>query len=54
MTTHQLAKHLLTLDDLPVVINGWGSEEGFTFEATGTEKDNERFLGPSNDGPLDV
>lgn len=34
MTAHQLAKALLAGPDLPVVINGWSSDEGFTFEVT--------------------
>jgi hypothetical protein len=28
MTAHELAELLKALPDLPVVINGWGSEEG--------------------------
>ena len=28
MKAHELAKWLLTLPDLPVMINGWGSDEG--------------------------
>lgn len=34
MTAHQLAQALLVGPDLPVVINGWGSDEGSTFEVT--------------------
>ena len=34
MTTHELAAKLLTTENLPVVINGWGACEGFTFEVT--------------------
>lgn len=36
MTAHELAKELLSGPDLPVVINGWGSDEGFTYEVSGT------------------
>lgn len=32
MTAHALAQKLLAGPDLPVVINGWASDEGFTFE----------------------
>jgi hypothetical protein len=32
MTTHTLARLLLEQEDIPVVINGWGSCEGQTFE----------------------
>ena len=36
MTTHQLAKYLLeSTPDLPVLINGWGSEEGRDWEVSG-------------------
>ncbi len=28
MTAHQLAQYLLRCPDLPVYINGWGSDEG--------------------------
>ncbi len=28
MTAHQLAQYLLRCPDLPVYINGWGSNEG--------------------------
>ena len=34
MKAHELAKALLALPNFPVVINGWGSDEGFTFEVT--------------------
>ena len=33
MTSHELAKALLSGPDLPVLINGWGSDEGNAFEA---------------------
>lgn len=37
MTAHQLAQVLLSGPDLPVVINGWGSDEGCgPFEVTKT------------------
>lgn len=32
MTAHDLARALLAGPDLPVVINGWGSDEGLTYE----------------------
>jgi hypothetical protein len=32
MTAHELAKALLAGPDLPCVVNGWGSEDGETFE----------------------
>lgn len=36
MTTHQLAKYLLeSTPDLPVFMNGWGSEEGQDWEVSG-------------------
>lgn len=34
MNAHELAKALLAGPNAPVVINGWGSDEGFTFEVT--------------------
>lgn len=34
MTSHELAAKLLEQPDLPVVINGWGSDEGNDFEVT--------------------
>lgn len=38
MTAHELAKVLLNAPDLPVVINGWGSDEGLgPFEVTRVE-----------------
>lgn len=37
MTAHQLAKELLAGPDLPVVINGWGSDEGNAYETAGGE-----------------
>lgn len=36
MTAHQLAQYLMRCPDLPVFINGWGSDEGGAgFEVTG-------------------
>jgi hypothetical protein len=44
MTAHELARHLLNGKDLPVIINGWGSDEGASFEVTHThESDPEWF-----------
>lgn len=34
MKAHDLAKALLASPNVPVVINGWGSDEGSTFEVT--------------------
>ena len=38
MNAHALAKLLLSGPDLPVVINGWGSCEGSTFEVNKAHK----------------
>jgi hypothetical protein len=35
MTAHQLAKYLLACPDVPVDINGVGSDEGISYEVTG-------------------
>jgi hypothetical protein len=35
MTAHQLANYLLQCPNLPVDINGWGSDEGSDYEVTG-------------------
>lgn len=48
MTTHELAKYLLEhTPNLPVFMNGWGSEEGTDHEVTGAflESGNTVFLG---------
>lgn len=37
MTAHELAKHLLQQPDYPVIMNGWGSNEGVDVEVVGTE-----------------
>lgn len=39
MTTHELARYLLkNTPDVPVLINGWGSDEGLgPFEVTGAD-----------------
>lgn len=34
MTSHELANILLDSPDLPVMINGWGSDEGVTCEVS--------------------
>ena len=34
MKAHELAKQLLAGPNVPVVINGWGSDEGSTFEVS--------------------
>lgn len=36
MTAHELAKHLLEQPDYPVIMNGWGSDEGIDVEVTGS------------------
>ena len=28
MTSHEIAKKLLDMPDVPIIINGWGSDEG--------------------------
>lgn len=49
MTAHELAKALLAGPDLPVIINGWGSDEGFTFEVNDVyTSDSEVFSGASD------
>ena len=50
MKAHELARELLAGSDLPVVINGWGSDEGFEFEVAGTHNDNLSFIGEGDDG----
>lgn len=48
MTAHELARELLRGPDLPVVMNGWGSDEGTTVEVTRlSDPDQEDF---SRDG----
>ena len=37
MTSHELANYLLTLPDYPVMMNGWGSDEGITVEVVSAE-----------------
>lgn len=37
MTAHELAKHLLGQPDYPVIMNGWGSDEGQDVEVTDTQ-----------------
>lgn len=39
MTAHQLAAKLLEQEDLPVVINGWGSDEGNLYAVEAAERD---------------
>lgn len=38
MTSHQLARRLIKGPNVPVVINGWGSDEGFEFEVSGVSR----------------
>jgi hypothetical protein len=35
MKAHELSDYLLKCPNLPVVINGWGSDEGDAFEVAG-------------------
>lgn len=35
MTAHQLAQRLLAGPNIPVIINGWGSDEGLSFQVSG-------------------
>lgn len=37
MTAHELAKHLLEQPDYPVIMNGWGSNEGIEVEVIGSQ-----------------
>lgn len=50
MTAHALAKALLEKEDLPVIINGWGSDEGTAYEVTCVDDPfAERFKGQEDD-----
>ena len=49
MKAHELAKALLDCPNLPVLINGWGSDEGNTFEAKLGEIGVFSFNGKSDD-----
>lgn len=49
MTAHQLAAALLKGPDLPVIINGWGSEEGDTHEVSEPLETECSFEGVSDD-----
>lgn len=51
MTAHELAKALLSGEDLPVVINGWGSCEGFTYEVNTTEPEECSFFNSDLSSP---
>ena len=55
MTAHELAKALLAGPDLPVIINGWGSDEGFAFEVDAADDSEEVFSGADDtkDTPRD-
>lgn len=48
MTAHQLAKTLLELPDIPVVMNGWSSDGGFSFEVSGAKVERLGFNGSSD------
>ena len=55
MSAHELAKALLAGPDLPVIINGWGSDEGFAFEVDAADDSEEVFSGADDtkDTPRD-
>jgi hypothetical protein len=45
VTSHELARYLLAeTPDLPIFINGWGSDEGTKYEVTGAAIDEDRQL----------
>jgi hypothetical protein len=43
MTAHELARYLLEQEDLPVMVNGWGSDEGTENEVTWADEYNGRI-----------
>lgn len=45
MTAHKLAEALLAGPDIPVVIDGWGSDEGSSFEVSDAGETRESFHG---------
>lgn len=49
MTTHELAKVLLTQENVPVIINGWGSDEGFAKEVGVIETASNLIFDGTND-----
>lgn len=55
MTAHELANKLLQSPDLPIVINGWGSEEGSSFEVSDSITDLLSFngIGDTKNTPRD-
>jgi hypothetical protein len=45
VTSHELARYLLAeTPDLPIFINGWGSDEGTKYEVTGAAIGEDRQL----------
>jgi hypothetical protein len=45
MTSHQLAQILLKQKDVPVVVNGWGSDEGLgPFVVTGVDEPDKQHV----------
>jgi hypothetical protein len=54
MTAHELAKALLEGPDLPVIINGWGSDEGLGQEVLKPgEVEKRSFEACDNNAPKD-
>jgi len=54
MTTHELAKFLQKQPDLPVVINGWGSDEGTSYEVSCCLEAVSSFNSTDFSGPRDA
>jgi hypothetical protein len=52
MTSHQLAKELLVGPDLPVIINGWSSDEGIAWEVK-EWREEDRTFESTEEGPRD-
>lgn len=51
MKAHDLARKLLEGPDLPVIINGWGSSEGFAYEVNTTEPEECSFFNSDLSSP---
>lgn len=49
MTAHQLARHLLTCEDLPVIMPGPGSDAYQDWEVVTTYLSDSTFVGASDD-----
>lgn len=53
MTSHALARYLLAnTPDNPVIINGWGSDEGFDYEVTTAKICESGHIALSYDDPV--